>query len=329
MHVLPGSNRQSARGHFSPELYRMSCFKDFTNQLQTLKNQVLNQNENQRSCSDDQHQRGSGGIPLTRKLCYAVGGVPYQITAVAIGVSLQIFLLDVVQMEASYVSMILFVSRAWDAVTDPLVGYLVSRSKRTPIGKLIPWLVLSSPCAVLSYLLLWFEPRGSVSQPLSVLWFLTVTCLFETLMSCYNVPYLSLNMFLGGDQRDRDSATAYSKTTRTQVTSSSSLPSLLNKPVPFSASVSRNECGDGGDAAGLCDSGSGCGRVQHREAGGLSAAGRGQRDASELSHATDCIAAGNAKGFPDLRSGRRCFVFPLQPGSLPRGEGAAGSCPLR
>ncbi|XP_023260878.1 sodium-dependent lysophosphatidylcholine symporter 1-like [Seriola lalandi dorsalis] len=154
------------------------------------------------------HQ-GSGGIPLARKLCYAVGGVPYQITAISIGISLQIFLLDVVQMQASYVSMILFVSRAWDAVTDPLVGYLVSRSKRTPIGKLTPWLLLSTPLGVLSYLLLWFEPRGLMSQPLSVLWFLTAACLFETLMSCYNVPYLSLNMFLGGDQRDRDSATAY------------------------------------------------------------------------------------------------------------------------
>ncbi|XP_047196066.1 LOW QUALITY PROTEIN: sodium-dependent lysophosphatidylcholine symporter 1-B-like [Hippoglossus stenolepis] len=158
----------------------MTCLRDFTNQL---KNRVLTQNENKHSGSDDQHQRGSGGIPLTRKLCYAVGGVPYQITAVAIGVSLQIFLLDVVQMEAYYVSLILFVSRAWDAVTDPLVGYLVSRSKRTPVGKLVPWLLLSSPLAVLSYLLLWFEPGGAVSQPLSVLWFLTVTCLFETLMS--------------------------------------------------------------------------------------------------------------------------------------------------
>lgn len=37
--------------------------------------------------------------------------------------------------------MILFVSRAWDAVTDPLIGYLVGRSNWTPIGKLTPWLV--------------------------------------------------------------------------------------------------------------------------------------------------------------------------------------------
>lgn len=47
--------------------------------------------------SPDPPSQGSGGIPLARKLCYAMGGVPNQLTAVAIGVSLQIFLLDVVQ----------------------------------------------------------------------------------------------------------------------------------------------------------------------------------------------------------------------------------------
>ncbi|XP_070767098.1 sodium-dependent lysophosphatidylcholine symporter 1-B-like [Enoplosus armatus] len=186
----------------------MSCLKNFTNRVQTLKKQLLKQTVDRNACSEGQ-QRGSGGIPLARKVCYAVGGVPYQITTVAISVSMQIFLLDVVQMEASYVSMILFVSRAWDAVTDPLVGYLVSRSNWTPIGKLTPWLALSTPFGVLSYLLLWFVPRGSMSLALSVLWFLTASCLFETIMSCYKVPYLSLNMFLGGDHRDRDSATAY------------------------------------------------------------------------------------------------------------------------
>ncbi|XP_023847660.1 sodium-dependent lysophosphatidylcholine symporter 1-like [Salvelinus sp. IW2-2015] len=148
-------------------------------------------------------------MPLSRKLCYAVGGVPYQITTAAIGFSLQIFLLNVVQIEAFYVSLILFVSRAWDAVTDPLVGYLVSRSGLTPIGKLMPWVVLAMPFGVLSYVLLWFMPQGSMSQAFSVPWYLTASCLFETLMTCFNVPYLSLTMFLGGDQRDRDSTTAY------------------------------------------------------------------------------------------------------------------------
>uniref|UniRef100_A0A3Q3XI48 Uncharacterized protein n=1 Tax=Mola mola TaxID=94237 RepID=A0A3Q3XI48_MOLML len=159
----------------------------------------------------NRREGGSGGIPLARKACYALGGVPHQMTSVAMGVSLQMFLLDVVQLEASSVSVILFVSRAWDAVSDPLVGYLVGRSRRTPVGKLTPWLLLSAPFGVLSYLLLWSMPPGSASPAVRTLWFLAAACLFETLMSCYNVPYLALGMFLGGDRRDRDSATAYSK----------------------------------------------------------------------------------------------------------------------
>lgn len=37
------------------------------------------------------------GIPLSRKLCYAIGGMPYQMTGNAKGFFMQIFLLDVVK----------------------------------------------------------------------------------------------------------------------------------------------------------------------------------------------------------------------------------------
>ncbi|XP_076132419.1 sodium-dependent lysophosphatidylcholine symporter 1-B-like [Alosa pseudoharengus] len=150
-----------------------------------------------------------GGIPLLRKLCYAVGGIPYQITNIAIGFCLQVFLLDVVRMEASFVSLILFLSRAWDAITDPLVGYLVSRTAHTPIGKLLPWMAISTPLGILSYVLLWLVPGDTASLAVTLPWYLFTSCLFETFMSCYHVPYTSLNMFLGGHQTDRDSATAY------------------------------------------------------------------------------------------------------------------------
>ncbi|XP_067269183.1 sodium-dependent lysophosphatidylcholine symporter 1-B-like [Pseudorasbora parva] len=157
----------------------------------------------------EESQETPARLPLSRKLCYAVGGVPYQMTNIAMGFSLQIFLLDVVQMEAFSVSLILFISHAWDAVTDPLVGYLVSRSRWTQIGKLLPWAVLSMPLAILAYIFLWLIPHNAVSSTFTVPWYLTISCLFETFMSCYSVPYTSLNMFLGGDQQDRDSATAY------------------------------------------------------------------------------------------------------------------------
>ncbi|XP_004071000.1 sodium-dependent lysophosphatidylcholine symporter 1-B [Oryzias latipes] len=184
----------------------MSCFHRFTHQLQKLRSCWSKQTEE--PFIEDQ-QRKQRGFPLLRKVFYAMGGVPYQMTTAALNISLQIFLLDVVQMKASYVSLILFVSHAWDAVTDPLVGYLVSRSKWTPVGKLTPWLLISTPFGVLSYVLLWSVPAGSMSEAGGVLWFLIATCLFEMSMSCYNVPYLSLSMFLGALKKDRDSATAY------------------------------------------------------------------------------------------------------------------------
>ncbi|KAK1801511.1 hypothetical protein P4O66_004572 [Electrophorus voltai] len=112
-------------------------------------------------------------------------------------------------MSAFYVSIMLFLGRAWDAITDPLVGYAVSKSGQTRFGKLIPWIVCSAPMGILSYVMLWYTPRDTMSPVFSFCWYLSWCCLFDAFMSCYHVPYTSLNMFLGGDQRDRDSATGY------------------------------------------------------------------------------------------------------------------------
>ncbi|GCB67542.1 hypothetical protein scyTo_0015127 [Scyliorhinus torazame] len=155
-------------------------------------------------------QKGNGrALPFCRKLCFAVGGAPYQMTGNAIGFFLQIFLLDVVQMEAFYASLILFIGRVWDAFTDPIVGFLVSKSRRTRFGKLLPWILFSMPFGVASYFLLWFSPSYTMSWKYSFFWYLMTYCAFHTCMSCFHVPYSALTMFLGGDQHDRDSATAY------------------------------------------------------------------------------------------------------------------------
>ncbi|KAI5612420.1 sodium-dependent lysophosphatidylcholine symporter 1-like isoform X1, partial [Silurus asotus] len=148
-------------------------------------------------------------IPLSRKLCYAIGGMPYQMTINAKSFFMQIFLLDIVQMTPFYVSVNLFLCQAWDAITDPLVGYMVSKSGQTRLGKLIPWIVYSMPMGVISYIMQWYTPQENMSPAFSFCWYLGWCCLFNTLMSCYHVPYTSLNMFLGGDQKDRDSATGY------------------------------------------------------------------------------------------------------------------------
>uniref|UniRef100_A0A8C9VRG9 MFSD2 lysolipid transporter A, lysophospholipid n=1 Tax=Scleropages formosus TaxID=113540 RepID=A0A8C9VRG9_SCLFO len=155
------------------------------------------------------HQGARIQLSVCHKLCYAIGGAPYQITGSALGFFLQIYLLDVAQLDPFCTSIILFMGRAWDAVTDPTIGFLVSRSRWTRIGRMMPWIVLSTPLAVLSYFLVWWVPPFEQGK---VLWYLVFLCLFQTLQTCFHVPYSALTMFISSEQRERDSATAYRMT---------------------------------------------------------------------------------------------------------------------
>ncbi|XP_066834601.1 uncharacterized protein [Anser cygnoides] len=116
------------------------------------------------------HGEEKPGLPLCRKLCYAIGGIPYQMTGNALGFFLQIFLLDVVQLEPFHASLILFLGRAWDAVTDPAVGFLVSKSPRRKYGKLIPWIACSMPFGVLCYCMMWSTLADGAPVSLKFLW---------------------------------------------------------------------------------------------------------------------------------------------------------------
>ncbi|XP_069577594.1 sodium-dependent lysophosphatidylcholine symporter 1-B [Brachyistius frenatus] len=148
-------------------------------------------------------------LSVCNKICYAIGGAPYQITGCALGFFLQIYLLDVAQLDPFYASIILFVGRAWDAVTDPTVGFLVSRSPWTRFGRMLPWILLSTPLAVLSYFLIWYVPPFENGK---VIWYLLFYCIFQSLQTCFHVPYSALTMFISSEQKERDSATAYRMT---------------------------------------------------------------------------------------------------------------------
>ncbi|XP_070698330.1 sodium-dependent lysophosphatidylcholine symporter 1-B-like [Pempheris klunzingeri] len=145
-------------------------------------------------------------LSVWSKLCYAIGGAPYQITGSALGFFLQIYLLDVAQLDPFHASIILFVGRAWDAVTDPTVGFLVSRSRWTRLGRMMPWILCSTPFAVLTYFLIWYVPPFEEGK---VIWYLIFYCLFQSMQTCFHVPYSALTMFISSDQKERDSATAY------------------------------------------------------------------------------------------------------------------------
>ncbi|XP_022538916.2 sodium-dependent lysophosphatidylcholine symporter 1-B [Astyanax mexicanus] len=169
---------------------------------------LLNKSKSDEVKAVEKRERG-GRLSVCSKLCYAIGGAPYQITGCALGFFLQIYLLDVAQVDPFYASIILFVGRAWDAITDPTVGFLVSRSPWTRFGKMMPWIALSTPLAVVCYFLIWYVPPVETGK---IIWYLVFYCLFQSLQTCFHVPYSALTMFISSEQKERDSATAYRMT---------------------------------------------------------------------------------------------------------------------
>jgi len=103
-------------------------------------------------------------LTFSSKLCFAIGGAPKEVAGSATAFFLQIYLLDVAQVNgfkvcvcacvcvcvsspppsapqinAFQASMVLFIGKAWGAVTDPVVGFFITKSKWTKIGRLMPW----------------------------------------------------------------------------------------------------------------------------------------------------------------------------------------------
>ncbi|XP_016151263.1 major facilitator superfamily domain-containing protein 2B [Sinocyclocheilus grahami] len=148
-------------------------------------------------------------LSVCSKLCFAIGGAPNQVAGSATAFFLQIYLLDIAQINPFQASMVLFVGKAWGAVTDPIVGFFITKSKWTKIGRLMPWMVGCTPFMVVSYFYLWFVPPFTNGR---FIWYLGFYCLYQTLITCFHVPYSALTMFLSTDQRERDSATAYRMT---------------------------------------------------------------------------------------------------------------------
>ncbi|XP_048742361.2 sodium-dependent lysophosphatidylcholine symporter 1-like [Ostrea edulis] len=149
----------------------------------------------------------SHGLPIWRKICFAIGGAPYQITSTVLGFFMSIFLLEVAQVQPAYVSVIVFGGKLWYAMTDPICGYLVNQTTHTSLGKYRPWILLTTPFACITYLCFWLVP--DYSEEGKLVWYLTFYCLFQGFLSGVHVPYTSMTMSISDSQKERDSITAY------------------------------------------------------------------------------------------------------------------------
>ena len=111
------------------------------------------------------------------------------------------FSTDVLLIAPAIMGLIFSVSRIWDAISDPLVGYLSDRTT-TSLGRRRTWILFSFvPIAIGFYAV--FAPPVSLSGDALTWWMAASIIGFYSAMTIFFVPHMALGAELSNDYHER------------------------------------------------------------------------------------------------------------------------------
>lgn len=117
---------------------------------------------------------------------------------------LKVFYTDVLKIAESKVSSLLLITRLWDAVNDPMWGYVVARRKPSKNGKFKPYLKSLSIPLGLSAILCFLDFSKFTSNQTMILALAYVTyIIFGMLYTGMNIPFGSLASVITDDPKGR------------------------------------------------------------------------------------------------------------------------------
>ena len=139
---------------------------------------------------------------MGRKLAFGVGGLGKDLCYAMISTYLTIYLTDTVGLAPLFVGNLFLVARVWDAVNDPIMGFIVDNT-RTRWGKFRPWIGIGTIINAAILVLLFRGPdlsgfaQYAYYSVMYILWGMTYTVL--------DIPYWSMLPSMSSTKEERDS----------------------------------------------------------------------------------------------------------------------------
>jgi GPH family glycoside/pentoside/hexuronide:cation symporter len=139
-------------------------------------------------------------IPLRQKSAYAVGMFVNNLQAAALPAMVVILNLGL-GMDPFLVGLIAAIPRAFDAISDPMIGYISDRT-RTRWGRRRPYILVGAILSGLVFALMWQLPDGR-SESFYFWVFLGASILFFLAYTLYATPFVAFGYEMTADYHER------------------------------------------------------------------------------------------------------------------------------
>ncbi|MFT5573205.1 MAG: GPH family glycoside/pentoside/hexuronide:cation symporter [Cryomorphaceae bacterium] len=146
-------------------------------------------------------------ISLPTKLAYGCGYSAIGIQNLGFQYFLLIFYSQVMGVDAGLVGLALFIALTFDAVSDPVIGYL-SDNTRSKWGRRHPWMYAAILPFSVSYFFLWYPPTGLSGNQL-FFYILILSIIIRTSSTMFIIPQISLAAEMTGDYDERISILSF------------------------------------------------------------------------------------------------------------------------
>jgi GPH family glycoside/pentoside/hexuronide:cation symporter len=150
----------------------------------------------------------SDHIPFSQKIAFSLGvNTDYFATGIMMTVLWMPFFNIGKGMNPTVLGIILMVFVIWDALTDPVMGY-ISDNARTRWGRRRPFMVIGSILTAGIYPLFWYMP-DSLGESARIIYLIVVGLLFFTCYTIWAMPYYGLQLELTPNYDERTRLAAY------------------------------------------------------------------------------------------------------------------------